>query len=69
MWSEVPDKDSRKLGSALNYPNFLLAWLNSVEHWLCNPAVGGSSPSASAKIARTPVYIGRVLTLIVRNQD
>ena len=30
MWSDTPDKGSRKLGSALNYPNFYNCWNSSV---------------------------------------
>lgn len=69
MWSDTPDKGSRKLGSALNYPNLFAGVAQLEEQLICNQPVGGSGPSTSARIARTPVYIGRVLTLSVRNQD
>ena len=52
MWSEIPDKDSRKLGSALNYPNLFAGVAQLVEQLICNQPVGGSGPSTSAKNIR-----------------
>ena len=54
MWSDTPDKGSRKLGSALNYPNLFAGVAQLVEQLICNQPVGGSGPSTSAKLARTP---------------
>ena len=49
MWSDTPDKGSRKLGSALNYPNIFAGVAQLVEQLICNQPVGGSDPSTSAK--------------------
>ena len=50
MWSDTPDKGSRKLGSALNYPNLFAGVAQLVEQLICNQPVGGSGPSTSVRI-------------------
>lgn len=61
MWSEVPDKGSRKLGSALNYLK-LSQYLPSPAEGTgfvirCSNTIAGAKPATGSKIARTPIFV------------
>ena len=63
MWSDTPDKGSRKLGSALNYPNLFAGVAQLVEQLICNQPVGGSGPSTSANCVFKNIRISYGLSL------
>ena len=64
MWSEVPDKGSRKLGSALNYSN-LSQYLPSPAEGTgfvirCSNTTAGAKPATGSTSKNANICIGRV---------